>query len=66
MLDGLEFFAMGASWGGYESLILPGAPPRTATDWDPPGTLLRLHVGLEHTDDLIADLDRGFAALNEG
>lgn len=63
MLDNMDLFAMGASWGGYESLILPGAPPRTATKWDPPGTLLRLHVGLEHTDDLIADLDAGFARL---
>jgi len=63
MLDNMELFAMGASWGGYESLILPGAPPRTATIWDPPGTLLRLHVGLEHCDDLIADLDAGFARL---
>ncbi len=64
MLDHMELFAMGASWGGYESLILPGAPPRTATKWDPPGTLLRLHVGLEHVDDLIADLDAGFARLH--
>jgi cystathionine beta-lyase len=63
MLDEMDLFAMGASWGGYESLILPGAPPRTATTWDPPGTLLRLHVGLEHVDDLIADLDAGFARL---
>ena len=63
MLDNMELFAMGASWGGYESLILPGAPPRTATNWDPAGTLLRLHVGLEHSDDLIADLDAGFARL---
>jgi cystathionine beta-lyase len=63
MLDNLDLFAMGASWGGYESLILPGAPPRTATKWEPAGTLLRLHVGLEHSDDLIADLDAGFARL---
>ena len=40
-----------------------GAPPRTATKWEPSGTLLRLHVGLEHSDDLIADLDAGFARL---
>lgn len=63
MLDHLDLFAMGASWGGYESLILPGAPPRTATNWEPTGTLLRLHIGLEHTDDLIADLESGFARL---
>jgi len=63
MLDHMELFAMGASWGGYESLILPGAPPRTATSWEPSGTLLRLHVGLEHVDELIADLGAGFARL---
>ncbi|MEL0143140.1 MAG: cystathionine beta-lyase [Alphaproteobacteria bacterium] len=63
MLDGLELFAMGASWGGYESLILPAAPLRTATTWDAEGSLLRLHVGLEHPDDLIKDLEAGFARL---
>ena len=63
MLDHLELFAMGASWGGYESLVIPGTPPRTATTWDPPGTYLRLHIGLEHSDDLVADLEAGFARL---
>lgn len=63
MLDHMNLFAMGASWGGYESLILPGAPPRTATTWDPQGTLLRLHIGLENSDDLITDLDKSFARL---
>ena len=63
MLDGLELFAMGASWGGYESLILPASPVRTATTWDAEGSLLRLHVGLEHPDDLIADLEAGFQRL---
>ena len=54
---------MGASWGGYESLILPGSPPRTATSWDPQGPLLRLHIGLENSDDLITDLDKSFTRL---
>ncbi len=63
MLDGMDLFAMGASWGGYESLILPAAPIRTATTWDAEGTLLRLHVGLEHPDDLIADLEAGLDRL---
>lgn len=65
MLDGLELFAMGFSWGGFESLILPAKPEitRTATQWDAPGPLLRLHAGLEDADDLIADLERGFARL---
>ena len=65
MLDGYRLFAMGASWGGYESLVLPAEPEkfRSATTWEPPGTTLRFHVGLEHVDDLIADLDAGFARL---
>ncbi len=64
MLDGMELFGMGASWGGFESLILPGHPERlrTVRPWQD-GTLLRLHAGLEDQDDLIADLERGFARL---
>ncbi|MGE0713876.1 MAG: cystathionine beta-lyase [Alphaproteobacteria bacterium] len=66
MLDGMDLFAMGASWGGFESLILPGAPQdlRTATRWTAPGPALRLHIGLEDVDDLIADLSAGFDRLN--
>ncbi len=65
LLDALELFAMGYSWGGYESLIIPFdcKPYRTATQWNPGGPALRLQIGLEHIDDLKADLDRGFAAL---
>jgi cysteine-S-conjugate beta-lyase len=64
MLDGMELFGMGASWGGFESLILPGHPERlrTVRPWQD-GPLLRLHAGLEDLDDLIADLERGFARL---
>jgi cystathionine beta-lyase len=64
MLDGMELFGMGASWGGYESLILPTHPERlrTATAWET-GPTLRLHAGLEDLDDLIADLEHGFARL---
>ena len=67
MLDGLELFGMGASWGGYESLILPTDPGRlrTATAWKPGGPTLRIHAGLEDVDDLIADLDRGLRRLRE-
>jgi cystathionine beta-lyase len=65
MLDGMRLFRMGWSWGGFESLIIPTWPARTrsVTSWDPGGPCLRLHVGLEATDDLIDDLDRGFARL---
>jgi cystathionine beta-lyase len=64
-LDGLKLFGMGASWGGYESLIIPSDPrrSRTATAWTAPGPLLRLHAGLEDPADLIADLEAGFARL---
>lgn len=67
MLDGLELFGMGFSWGGYESLILPTDPGkhRTATDWSPAGRTLRIHAGLEAVEDLIADLERGFRRLNK-
>ena len=65
MLDGLELFGMGYSWGGFESLIIPFdcASYRTATHWQPGGPTLRLQIGLEDVEDLQADLDRGFARL---
>ncbi len=65
MLDTLELFGMGFSWGGFESLVIPFdcSAYRTATQWNPGGPTLRLHIGLESTDDLKADLDRGLAAL---
>ena len=64
-LDCLELFGIGASWGGYESLAIPFdcAALRTATRWQPGGPTVRFHIGLEAVDDLIADLERGFAAL---
>ncbi len=66
MLDGLDLFDMGVSWGGYESLVRPADPHRirTATKWDAPGPLLRFHAGLEAPEDLIADLEAGFERLN--
>jgi len=66
MLDGMELFGMGFSWGGFESLILPTHPEklRSATRWAPGGPTLRLHAGLEDLGDLIADLEAGFARLN--
>jgi len=65
MLDGLELFGMGYSWGGYESLILPFDPSsyRSATTWEVKGPALRLHAGLEDVEDLKADLDAGFVRL---
>jgi cystathionine beta-lyase len=64
-LNELTLFGMGASWGGYESLAIPFdcTSIRTATRWAPGGPTLRFHIGLEDVDDLIGDLERGFAAL---
>ena len=66
LLDTVKLFGMGYSWGGFESLVIPFdcASYRSATQWKPGGPTLRLHIGLESTDDLKADLDRGFAAFN--
>src|SRR5579863_7969568 len=64
-LDALELFGIGASWGGFESLAIPFdcAPIRTATRWAPGGPGVRFHIGLESVEDLLADLEQGFAAL---
>lgn len=67
MLNALEIFGMGYSWGGFESLIVPFdcASYRTATVWNPGGPAVRLHVGLEEVEDLKRDLEKGFAALGQ-
>jgi cystathionine beta-lyase len=64
-INSLQIFGIGSSWGGFESLaiVAPIAPYRTVTQWDPGGPTIRLHIGLEDPDDLIADLERGFAAM---
>ena len=54
-VNALELFGIGYSWGGYESLVLPVDPHRTVTDAPAPN-LVRLHIGLEDVEDLIADL----------
>ncbi|MFG1419747.1 cystathionine beta-lyase [Xanthobacter sp. V0B-10] len=63
--DALKLFGMGYSWGGFESLAIPFdcRDYRTATDWDVEGPAVRLHIGLEDTVDLKADLEQAFAAL---
>jgi cystathionine beta-lyase len=63
MVDGLGLFKIGASFGGFESLVVPVRPDRTVRPWREPGFLLRLHVGLETVEDLIADLEAGLARL---
>lgn len=68
MLEGMTHFAMGYSFGGFESLILPTHPEknRTATVWNPEGPTLRLHIGLEDSKDLLEDLEAGFKRLRRG
>jgi cystathionine beta-lyase len=73
LIDALEHFGIGFSWGGYESLVIPVDPARTrsATPWPPAGwdrddkLGVRLSIGLEDPGDLIADLERGFAAMED-
>jgi cystathionine beta-lyase len=67
-LNALRLFGLGYSWGGYESLVIPFdcSEYRTATKWAPGGPTLRFHIGLEDVDDLVADLERGFAAYAAG
>lgn len=64
-LDALKLFGLGFSWGGFESLAISCDPQlhvrRFAADYG--GPLIRLHVGLEDPDDLIADLRRGLDAF---
>lgn len=66
MIDNLSLFGIGASWGGFESLVLPFDPAtyRTATKWPHEGICLRFHIGLEAPADLIADLQAGLERLN--
>jgi len=65
MIDALKLFGIGSSWGGYESLAIRAdvTKGRTATTWNPGGPLCRLHIGLEDTGDLVADLEQAFGRL---
>ena len=63
VIDGLAHFGIGYSWGGFESLALPVDPQkhRSVTPWQAEGPVIRLQIGLEDADDLIADLAEGLA-----
>ena len=65
LIDALRLFGIGSSWGGFESLAIRADPAkyRSATHWNPGGPLLRLHIGLEDPDDLLADLEQGFEQM---
>jgi cysteine-S-conjugate beta-lyase len=69
-LDHFTHFSMAYSWGGFESLILANQPEelnaiRPAGKVDFQGTLVRVHIGLEDIDDLIADLEAGFSRIQQ-
>jgi cystathionine beta-lyase len=63
-LDTLRRFGLGFSWGGFESLALDCDPQLVVRAHRPNrgGPLVRLSIGLEDPDDLIADLDRALRA----
>lgn len=65
-IDALQLFGLGASWGGFESLVIPAnmAAARSLSDWRARGQIVRLHIGLEDTEDLIADLTQALDQLN--
>jgi cystathionine beta-lyase len=64
-MDHLALFGIGASWGGYESLITFQRPAkmRTAVPWQAEGPLVRMHIGLEDPADLIADIEASLASV---
>jgi cysteine-S-conjugate beta-lyase len=66
LLDHLQLFGMGYSWGGFESLVIPFDPSsyRTAKAWTERGTALRFHIGLDAVEDLKGDLDAGFKRMS--
>ena len=64
MIDGYQYFGLGYSWGGFDSLVVPAHIVRTTKPWTG-GQLIRYQIGLEDADDLIADLTAGFARLKQ-
>ena len=67
MLNRLELFGLGYSWGGFESLVTPETHQMAYREQPTPleGPLLRFHIGLEDSVDLIADLEAGLGAWAE-
>ena len=62
VIDALQIFGRGYSWGGYESLLIQSYGTRTKTPM-PFERMIRIAVGLENPDDLIADLEQAFSRL---
>jgi cystathionine beta-lyase len=64
-VDSLELFGLGYSWGGANSLVMPYRMTAIRRDWQGKGLLVRFNIGLEDTDDLIADIARGLELLQD-
>ncbi|MEM7732398.1 MAG: cystathionine beta-lyase [Pseudomonadota bacterium] len=62
-VDALQHFGIGVSWGGYESLVLPVTPHRTASAWPSDGHLVRFNIGLDDLNTLKADLAQALPLL---
>jgi cystathionine beta-lyase len=62
-VDTLELFGLGYSWGGANSLVMPYRMSAIRRDWQGKGLLVRFNIGLEDTDDLIADIERALEQL---
>lgn len=62
-VDSLKFFSIGASWGGFESLATITVPPRTHENFEDRGVLVRFHIGLEDSEDLINDLANALSEI---
>jgi cysteine-S-conjugate beta-lyase len=65
MVDNMQIFGIGASWGGFESLIMPIDPSsiRTASKWPHENSCIRIYAGLEDAGDIINDLEKGLERL---
>jgi cystathionine beta-lyase len=62
-VDSLALFGLGYSWGGANSLVMPYRMAAIRRNWEGKGTLVRFNIGLEDTDDLIADIEQALGQL---
>ncbi len=64
-VDSLTHFGIGVSWGGYESLVLPVTPTRTASAWESDGRLVRFNIGFDDIETLKDDLRNALPILDQ-
>jgi cystathionine beta-lyase len=63
-VDSLKLFKIGYSWGGANSLCLPYRIEKMREQWTQRGILVRFNIGLEDTEDLIADIEQALAKMH--